>query len=115
MTLTLAADIISWAAMLIGGFFVLVGGIGVLRMPDFYTRMHATSLTESLGAILILVGLMFQAGLTLATIKLVIILIFLLFTSPTSAYALANAAMLAGMKPLTGKLRAAGTEKNDAQ
>jgi multicomponent Na+:H+ antiporter subunit G len=90
----------SWFLLTVGGLFVLIGGLGVLRMPDLYTRLHAASVTESLGAMFILAGLAIQSGLTLATVKLVIILVFLLFTSPTSTYALANAALLMGIKPL---------------
>jgi len=91
-------DGLSWIMLAGGGVFVLIGGVGVLRMPDFYTRLHAASVTESLGAIMILLGLMIQGGLTLVTVKLMLILFFLLFTSPTSAYALANAALLGGLK-----------------
>lgn len=83
-----------------GGFFVLVGGIGALRMPDLYTRMHASSLTDTLGSLLILSSLMLQYGLSLATLKLCAIAIFLLFTSPVSSYALGNAALLSGHQPL---------------
>lgn len=91
-------DILSWILLTAGGLFVLVGGIGAIRMPDLYTRMHVASVTDSTGAILILVGIMFQAGLSLATVKLLAILIFLLFTSPTASNALASAALLAGVK-----------------
>jgi multicomponent Na+:H+ antiporter subunit G len=90
---------LSWVLLTLGGISVLIGGIGALRMPDLYTRMHAASVTDSLGAILVLSGVMLQAGLTLATIKLVAILFFLLLTSPTSSNALASAALLAGTKP----------------
>lgn len=83
-----------------GGFFVLVGGIGALRMPDLYTRMHASSLTDTLGSLLILSALMLQYGLSLATLKLAAIAVFLLFTSPVAAYALGNAALLSGHQPL---------------
>lgn len=82
-----------------GGFFILVGGIGVLRMPDLYSRMHASSLTDTLGSLLILGGLMLQGGLSLATLKLAAIGIFLLFTSPVASYALGNAALLSGHEP----------------
>src|SRR5210317_229203 len=95
----LVLDIISWILLSAGGVFVLIGGIGALRMPDLYTRMHAASVTDSLGAALVLLGVMVQAGLSLATIKLGAILLFLLITSPTSSYALASAALLAGVKP----------------
>ena len=95
-------DAVSWVLLSVGGVFVLVGGIGALRMPNLYTRMHAASVTDTMGAVLVLAGVMVQAGLTLATIKLVAILLFLLITSPTASYALANAALLAGIKPSAG-------------
>lgn len=83
-----------------GGLFVLIGGIGALRMPDLFTRMHAASLTDTLGSLLILSSLMIQYGLSLATLKLCAIAIFLLFTSPVATYALGNAALLSGHKPM---------------
>lgn len=92
-------DIASWVLLTLGGICVLIGGIGALRMPDLYTRMHAASLTDSAGAILVIVGIMLQAGLSLATIKLGAILLFLQLTSPTASNALAVAAIRAGLKP----------------
>jgi multicomponent Na+:H+ antiporter subunit G len=105
-------DALSWVLLSLGGISVLIGGIGALRMPDLYTRMHAASVTDSLGAILVLSGIMLQAGLTLATIKLVAILFFLLITSPTSSNALASAALLAGTKPFANTK--AETEKEES-
>lgn len=99
MTLQLVLDIVSWLLLLTGGFFVFVGGVGALRMPDFYTRMHAASLTDTLGTILVLSGVILQAGWSLAAAKLVAIMIFLLLTCPTAAYALANAARLSDLSP----------------
>jgi len=96
-------DILSWILLTAGGAFVLVGGIGALRMPNLYTRMHAASVTDTMGAVLVLAGVMLQAGLSLATIKLAAILLFLLITSPTASYALASAAMIAGIKPDAGR------------
>jgi multicomponent Na+:H+ antiporter subunit G len=92
-------DVLSWALIVAGGAFVFIGGVGALRMPNFYTRIHAASLTDSMGSILLLVGIMLQAGFSLATVKLIAILGFLLLTGPTATYALANAALLSGMKP----------------
>lgn len=92
-------DVLSGAMLLVGSFFVVVGGIGAVRMPDLYTRMHASSLTDTLGGLLILAGLMLNAGLSLVTLKLAAIAIFLFFTSPVSAYALGNAALMSGHKP----------------
>ena len=97
--MALLLDIASWALLSIGGAFVFIGGVGALRMPDFYTRMHAASLTDSMGAVLILFGVMLQAGASLAAIKLGAILLFLLLTSPTASNALASAALLAGLRP----------------
>lgn len=92
-------DIASWFLLVAGGLFVFIGGVGALRMPNFYTRMHAASLTDSMGSIMILLGIMLQAGFSLATVKLIAILGFLLLTGPTATYALANAALLSGMRP----------------
>lgn len=92
-------DWLSFALLLGGGFFVFVGGLGAIRMPDLYTRMHASSLTDTLGSLLIISALVLQAGFSLITLKLFAILVFLLLTSPVSAYALANAALLSGHKP----------------
>ncbi|MEC9206387.1 MAG: monovalent cation/H(+) antiporter subunit G [Pseudomonadota bacterium] len=91
--------ILTWAAFLGGGFFLIVGGIGLLRFPDFYTRMHATGMTDTLGVGLMLLGMMMQAGLTLTAVKLAFIGFFIFFTSPTSTYAIANAAFSQGLKP----------------
>ncbi len=101
--MALLLDIASWVLLSAGGVFVLIGGIGALRMPNLYTRMHAASVTDTMGAALVLAGVMVQAGLSLATIKLVAILLFLLITSPTSSYALASAALLAGIRPDAGR------------
>ena len=98
----LVLDIFSWVFLLLGGACVLIGGIGGLRLPNFYTRIHAASLTDTMCAVLIFVGMILQAGLTLAALKLFAIMIFLLLTGPTATYALANAALLSGVKPDIG-------------
>ncbi|GEQ96366.1 sodium:proton antiporter [Iodidimonas gelatinilytica] len=90
-----AIDIISWICLIGGALVVLIGGIGLVRFPDLFTRIHAASLADSGGAILVIVGCMLQAGLTLAGVKLAAILLFLLFTSPTAGYALAHSAITA--------------------
>jgi multicomponent Na+:H+ antiporter subunit G len=89
----------SFVLLTLGGLCVLVGGVGVLRLPDLYTRMHAASVTDTGGLVLVMLGLAVQAGWSLALVKLAAILIFLFMTSPTSAYALANAALLSGHRP----------------
>ena len=91
-----------------GGVFVFIGGLGALRMPNLYTRMHAASLTDTMAAVLILGGIMLQAGATLASIKLAAILLFLLITSPTASNALASAAILSGLQPEEGSVKRGG-------
>ncbi|GAB1392211.1 monovalent cation/H(+) antiporter subunit G [Rhodocyclaceae bacterium] len=92
-------DIASGLCLLAGAFFCLLGAVGLLRMPDFYTRMHAASVLETLGADLILLGLAMQAGFTLVAAKLLMIGLLIFFASPTASHALARAALLAGVKP----------------
>jgi len=92
-------EVLSWILVCTGGAFVLIGGIGALRLPNFYTRLHAASLTETMATILIFAGMILQAGLSLASVKLVAIMLFLLLTAPTASYALANAALQSGMRP----------------
>lgn len=95
-----AIDIASWVLLVVGGLFCIVGGIGLLRMPDFYTRVHAASVTDTLGVGLILFGLALQAGWTLVAGKLAVIGLLIFFTSPAAAHALANAALGRGLEPL---------------
>ena len=95
-------DALSWASLIIGSIFLLIGGIGLIRLPDMYTRMHGASLIDTLGIGLILLGLCFQAGFTIVTIKLLLIFIFIFFTSPTATHALASAALDEGLKPVLG-------------
>ncbi len=92
----------------IGSFFVVVGAIGIWRFPDFYSRLHGAGVTDTLGAELVLLGMVFQSFVILelgaaflVTVKLLIIGLFLFFTSPTSTHAIANAALTAGLRPLT--------------
>ena len=92
-------DILSWICLLAGGFFCVVGGIGLIRLPDFYSRTHAGGLTDTLGASLILIGLTLQADHWMVVVKLVLVIVFLFFTSPTSSHALVRAAFTRGVRP----------------
>lgn len=95
----LVITILSWFLLCTGGIFVLIGGLGTLRLPTFYTRLHAASLTETMATLLIFGGMILQAGWTLAAFKLLAIMVFLLLTGPTASYALANAALQSGLNP----------------
>ena len=93
-------DILSWILLLSGGALGIVGGIGIHRFPDFYSRLHAAGITDTLSAMLILLGLALQAGWSIAAFKLALIFMFLFYTSPTASHALANAAKQSGLKPM---------------
>ena len=93
-------DVLSWISILAGLFFILVGNIGLIRLPDVYTRLHAAGMTDTMGAGLVLIGLSFQAGLTLITVRLLMIWAFLLFTSPIATHALARAALHGKVEPI---------------
>ena len=98
--MSLWIDGLSWVCLVVGGVFCVVGAIGMLRMPDFYTRMHAASVIDTLGAGLMLLGLLLQAGCTLVAVKLLMVGLLIFFASPTATHALARAAMVRGLKPL---------------
>ncbi len=106
--MSLIADALGWLLLLAGSFFVVSGGIGLVRMPDFFTRMHPAGVVDTLGAALIVAGLIVQAGPTQVTIKLLLILAFLFFTSPTATHAVAHAALAGGLVPWTRKKRKDG-------
>ena len=95
----LLLDILSGTCLLLGSFLCLTGGIGLLRFPDFYTRMHAAGVTETLATGMILIGLMLQNPDALVMVKLVVILLLTLFIGPTASHALAKAAYKSGHKP----------------
>ena len=104
-------DILSWVCILLGCLLGIVGGIGLLRFPDLYSRLHAVGLTDSLCAALILLGLGLQAGWAFESVKLFLIFAFLFFTSPTSSYSLAHSAWRSGIKPWV-RLEAPAKEDN---
>ncbi|MEE2836608.1 MAG: monovalent cation/H(+) antiporter subunit G [Myxococcota bacterium] len=91
-------DILSWGCIGGGLFFCLMGGIGLLRFPDFYARCHAAGMTDTLGSILLIAGLMLQTGFELNLARLTLILLFLLFTSPVAGHAIARAAYDHGLE-----------------
>lgn len=93
-------DILTWGFLISGAFFSLVGGVGIIRLPEFFSRLHGGGITDTLGAGLILTGLLFQGGFSLTSAKLLMILFFLMVTSPTSCHALAKAAISQGLKPV---------------
>jgi multicomponent Na+:H+ antiporter subunit G len=98
-------DIIGGALAIFGALLTIFGAIGVIRFPDVYTRIHAASITDTGGATLIIFGLCLTAGFSAVTLKLLIVWLFLVFTTPVAAHALANAAFSAGHQPWIGTFR----------
>ena len=93
--------LLQWALLLCGIVLMSVGVIGILRLPDIFSRLHAAGLTDTLGAILMVLAMMIGAA-PLTMLKLLMILIFLFIAGPTATHALANAALKAGHHPHLG-------------
>ena len=96
-----ALTALSSIMLLTGGVFGILGGLGVVRFPDFFSRLHAAGMADTLCAFLIIGGLLIQAGVSLLSIKLILILLFMIFTTPTASHALARAGLAAGFVPKT--------------
>ena len=103
-------EILSWICLVAGSIFCVIGGVGILRMPDFYTRTHAASITDTMGAGLVLAGLFFQGvdlmfteeltwvpDMWLVPAKIVFLALFIMLTSPTAGHALVKAAYAHGL------------------
>jgi len=101
MTVQDAVSFIGDLFIIVGVFFIFTGSLGVLRMPDFFTRLHPAGITDSLGAPLALLGVAIKSGLTLFSGKILLLILFLLITNPTACHALARAALFAGLEPWT--------------
>ena len=83
-------EALSWVMILSGSFFTIVGALGIIRFPHFWARLHAGSVSDSAGVILLIVGMAIQSGLTLETVKLILVGVFLFITGPTTTHAVAD-------------------------
>ena len=90
---------LSGVLLVLGCLVALTSAVGVLRMPDVYTRLHAAGMTDTLGAGFLILGMCFQTGLTLLTLRLLLVYAFLLFTSPIGTHALARATLSGNVEP----------------
>lgn len=110
--LDMVTDIASWLLIVTGGLFCVISGVGLLRLPEVFTRSHAAGMTDTVGAALILTGLLLQVPDWTVAVRLVLIVAFLVFTGPTATHALARAALADGFKPLAsgdaGKAKTGG-------
>jgi len=107
---TFLVDMASWALFVAGGGLMLIGGLGMVRLPNFFARLHASGLVDTGGAAALLLGMALQAGWSMVTVKLVLIGIFLFFTSPTASHAVAHASLLGGLAPDVGAKRDDGPD-----
>ena len=101
--MSVIVDILAWIAILSGSAFLLIGAWGTVKFPDVWSRLHAVSVTDSAGMLLLVLGMCLHSGLTLVTVKLIIMGIFLFITGPTATHAVANAALVTGLRPTEGK------------
>jgi len=97
--MSLVIDILSAILLLAGSVFVIIGGIGMLRLPDFFTRLHAAGITDTAGAGLILLGLLLQAGFGIIGIKIILMFLLIFIASPTASHALAKSAVYDDLEP----------------
>ncbi|MCZ6803956.1 MAG: monovalent cation/H(+) antiporter subunit G [Proteobacteria bacterium] len=93
-------NIISGFFIITGSVVIIIGLLGVFRMPDFFTRLHAASIIDTMGTIFIVVGLMLYSGMNLVSLKLLLIMVFILITTPAAAHALAKSALYGNLKPV---------------
>jgi multicomponent Na+:H+ antiporter subunit G len=104
-----------WVAGLLlisGSVLLVVAGVGIVRFPHFYTRLHAAGVIDTLAAGLFLAGIGVLFGASLGTVKLLLVFVFLLFTSPTACHALARSAWLAGLREPAAPIESAEDGKS---
>ncbi|CAA6820353.1 MAG: Sodium:proton antiporter [uncultured Sulfurovum sp.] len=92
-------DLLSDICLLVGGILTLTGAVGLLRFPDFFTRLHAASVTETLAAMLLIIGIMLDTGWTLDSAKLMLLIFIMIIANPTITHALCRAAANGGTTP----------------
>ena len=98
--MTAILELLSSLCLLLGGVLCITGGVGLLRMPDFFSRVHASGVTETLATPLLLTGLLLQMEWSLDSVKVIMILILVLATNPTATHAMAKATLHGGQRPL---------------
>jgi len=103
----LILDAVSWACIVAGSFFTVVGTFGLVRMPDVFTRMHAASVVDTLGVGFLILGMAIQAGFSLVALKLGFLLALFFFTGPVVTHALAQACLHENIQPVLSEDRRA--------
>ena len=113
--MNLIVEIASWILILLGSFFTIVGAVGLLRMPEIFTRMHAASVTDTLGVGFLLLGMAVQAGLSLVTLKLFFLLALFVFIAPVVTHALARACLHERIEPMLAEDRRQGAKSGQGR
>ncbi len=103
--MTLIQNVLAALLVMGGTFFLAVSCLGLIRLPDYYSRNHAVGKSETLGIILVLAGLGVYNGITLTTFKLIVVLIFVMIANPTATHVILRAALRSGLQPWTLKTR----------
>ena len=114
MDAQLLISILSGSFILLGVLALLIGALGLLRLPDVYCRIHAVGMIDTAGASFIILGLAIHEGVSLVTVKLLFIGIFLFFTSPIATHAVAQVAHKSGVVPVGRNLVTAKAAKKPA-
>jgi multicomponent Na+:H+ antiporter subunit G len=97
--MSLLVDIASWILFAVGGLLFVTTGLGLVRLPNLFARLHAGGIGDTGASAALLLGMALQAGWSMVTVKLLLIGVFLFVTAPTSTHALAHAALLGGLSP----------------
>ena len=112
--MTAILELLSSLCLLLGGMLCITGGVGLLRMPDFFSRVHASGVTDTLAAPLLLIGLLLQMDWSLDSVKVIMILLIVLATNPTATHAITRAALRFGLVPWARKTTAKKDEAEEA-
>jgi multicomponent Na+:H+ antiporter subunit G len=99
-------DLLSWVLMAGGLFFMIVGTVGILRMPDILTRLHPAGMTDTMGAGFLLLGMALQTSDWMVLVRLMFVYGFLIFTAPIASHALARAALAGSREARAGDEKA---------
>ena len=105
-------SILSIIMVVTGIVFMLAGSIGILRLPDFYSRTHAVSKSDTLGIIFVILGLVVYEGFTQSSLKLILVILFIALANPVGTHALAKAALKKGLKPMITDKKSKKTGKS---
>lgn len=99
--MSMVVEVLSWVLLGAGALIVLIGTLGLLRLPDVFSRLHGAGMTDTMGTGLLVLGMLLHAPDWLVAVKLVLIVVFLSFTSPMTSHALAKAALRGHQLPWT--------------